>query len=78
MGRMIDHAEVSSDQFGYSGTGPEVGFVTGFQRASRQQLDQLLPLLLRQPPRFARMGLGGQAVEAVFLDGHLPAFHGGP
>jgi hypothetical protein len=75
---MIGHAEVPSDQLGYAGTGPEVGFVTRFQRTPLQQLNQLLPLLLGQPRWFAWMGLGGQAVEAVFLDSHLPAFHSGP
>jgi hypothetical protein len=78
MGRMVGHAKVTSDQLCHPGTRPQVGFVPGRQGPSFQHRDQFLPLLVRQPRRFARMGLGGQAVQPSLVDRNFPPFHGGP
>ncbi len=75
---MIVHAKVLLDQFAHAGARPQIGLVTGFQRTPPQQPDQFVPLLLRQPRRFTRMRLGGQAIHPLLLDRDLPAFYGGP
>ena len=78
MGRVVTHTKMTSDQLGHTGTRPQVGFVTGSQRPPFQHRDEFLKLLGGQPRRFARMGLGGQAVQTLLVDGNFPSFYRSP
>jgi hypothetical protein len=78
MGRVVRHTKVTSDQLGDPGTRPQIGFVTGRHWPPFQHQDEFLTLLIRQPRRFARMGLGSQTVQPPLVDSNFPSFHGGP
>jgi hypothetical protein len=78
MGWVVSYTKLTSDQLGDPGTRPQIGLVTGRHWPPFQHQDEFLPLLVREPRRFARMGLGSQAVQPPLVDSNFPPFHGGP
>jgi hypothetical protein len=71
--RVILHTKLLGNHFGYAGTGPKVGTVTGLARSAQENLHQSLLLFLVQAGFGAEMWFGLQGLQPSFLYGLTPA-----